>query len=66
MKVVRVKRCIKLEGSSVVHPRAVTMDLDQLPKIEGQLAGIHLMHWPILVLGVMMLGVLFMLSVTSP
>ena len=37
-----------------------------LPKIEGELAGVHLMHWPILVLGVMMLGVLFTLSVVPP
>ena len=34
-----------------------------LPKIEGELAGVHLMHWPILVLGIAMLGLLLMLSV---
>jgi hypothetical protein len=38
-----------------------------LPKIDGgELFGVHLMHWPILVLGVMMLGVLFTLSVLLP
>ena len=48
---------------SLVRSGDLAMDL---PKIEGELAGVHLMHWPILVLGVMMLGVLFTLSVAPP
>ena len=44
-------------------PGATEPEAMDLPKIEGELAGVHLMHWPILVLGVAMLGLLLMLSV---
>ena len=42
----------------------MTMDL---PKIDqaGEFAGIHLMHWPIIILGIMFLGLLLMLSAPS-